>query len=248
MGDGVGLVLVCQGDGFGLCPLNLVGGVVELIFKSCENPVSAFESGPGIAMWVEPGRGLGEGGEEGTFGEGKIGERFVKKEAGGFGASLTMGAVVEAIEIGGEDLVFTPAGFEAAGDHRFGDFFGEGAFLALGRNLDELLGDGGSSGNNLIRTKVVVEGTGGGGVVDTGVLEEAFVFGCESGLDEVIGNFFERSWLVAEVVLAGKVGEFLAMTVEENAVRGGWGLECLGKRTQEGKDRQEKQQRGKTGE
>ena len=59
-------------------------------------------------MGVESGRRLWKSGEEGGFCEREVGERLAEKVSRSGGASLLMGSVVEAIQIGGEDFLFAP--------------------------------------------------------------------------------------------------------------------------------------------
>ena len=54
-----------------------------------------------------------------------------------------------------------------------------------------MLGDRGCSGGDADTTSVLVQCPGGGGVVDAGVFEEAFVLGSKGGLDEVVWDLVE---------------------------------------------------------
>ena len=81
------------------------GLVVELGLKAVEDPVAAFKSCRRVAERIEPRGSLGEAGEEGGFGERKVGERFVEEEAGGGGTALAVGTVVESVEVSSEDFV-----------------------------------------------------------------------------------------------------------------------------------------------
>ncbi len=101
-----------------------------------------------MAQGIEARRRLREAGKQGALGEREIGERFLEIEARGLGGTGAQVAVIEAVEVGGEDPGLGPAHFQTPGGERFMDFRERRAFRRRGGDFDELLGDGRGPGNN----------------------------------------------------------------------------------------------------
>lgn len=163
---------------------------------------------------------------------------------GRFGTALSMGPVIEAIEVSSEDLVFAPAGFETSGYDHFPDLCSQIPCFGRGRDFDQLLGDGGGSRGDLSILNILEESPSYRKIIDARMLKESFVFGSESGLDEMIGDFVKRSGSMAKEVGPGKISQLPPVPVQQNGVRFWWALKCFG----EWSDKEENRKRQQDGE
>ena len=99
-----------------------------------------------------------------------------------------MVAVVEFVEVGEEDGLFRVRHFEAACREDFVDFAAKGAAGGWGGNFDQLLGDGGGTGDRSTVAQAIKGRARQGEEIDTAVPEDAFVFGGERPIDPVLGD------------------------------------------------------------
>ena len=192
--------------------------------EAVEHDAAAREGAGRVLQGIEAAGGLRETGEEGAFAEGEVGERLLEVEAGGFGGPSTMVAVRQAVEVSGEDLVLRPLHLEVSGEQGFAELGAEGARGGGRGEFDELLGDGGGTGDAAAVEHGVLGGAGGGEQVDAAVGAEALVLGGEGAGDEVGGDLIERDRRAAGEVGEDEVVERLAVAVQEDW--GGGGVVC----------------------
>ena len=203
-----------EARGFGERGLEARGVEVAEVVHAAENPVLAAEGAGAVAVRVEARGGLREAREERGFGGAEVGEGFGKEMFGGGGDAEAEVAVVEAVQVFGEDAVFGPELFEAQGLGGFANLGGEGARARFG-DFDELLGDGGAAGENAAVPDEAPRGAQGGEGIDAGVLPEAFVFGGKGGVDEGFGDLFEAGWVREAAVVVGDFAEGATVAVGE---------------------------------
>ena len=72
--------------------------------EAVEDEVSAFGGALWMAQGIEAGRRLRQAGEQGALGEREIGEGFLEVETSSFSGPDAEVSVIEAVEVGGEDL------------------------------------------------------------------------------------------------------------------------------------------------
>ena len=157
--------------------------------EALEDGVAADDGPLGMADGIEAGRGLGQPGEQGALGEREVGEGFLEIEPRGLGGADAEISVVEAVQVGGEDLAFRPGHFQAAGGERFADFGERTAFGGRRGNFDELLGDGGGAGNDPPFGEQIAARPQCGQQIDAAVVVKPLVLGGERAGDEVRRNF-----------------------------------------------------------
>ena len=112
-----------------------------------DHPLLAFDGAFEVGVRVQTGGRLGQRREQRALGGTKVAERFGKVILRGGGAAAVEVAVIEAIEVGGENALFVPDLFEAPGLDSFDQLGAQGARAGLGE-LDELLGNGRAAGDD----------------------------------------------------------------------------------------------------
>ena len=234
-GDGFGLAEAGWDDGGGFGAGGLVGGDGVGFDHAVEHPVAAGLRGVREAERVVVVGGLGQGGEEGDFGQAQLIERFVEIGLGGGGDAVGLEAEVDFIEVEFEDLVLRHGLVDADGKDEFLGFAGEGDFIAEQHVLGDLLRDG--RGADGAATLAVIHQVGPGGAgdgegVDALMGPELLVFGGQECLLDHRGDGGDGQEdaafgceLLDEVVVAGidpahDAGLVVAQAVERGQVFG----------------------------
>ena len=144
----------------------------------------AFE----IFPQVELGRGLGQRGQEGGFMHLKLCRGLAEIETGGRVDAVEPGAEIDAVEIEGEDLILRHALFELAGEGDFLRLALHGLAAVENEVFHQLLGDGGSARDGFTGSGIGDGRAGDGGLIGAVMFIEAFVFGRDEGLGDMLGQ------------------------------------------------------------
>jgi len=139
----------------------------------------------GFLQRIVEGRGLGQSGQQSSFGQAEIGGGFVEVGLGrGFDAVGQM-AVVDLVEVEFQNGVFVVAPGDLGSEDGLFDLAGHGAFGRQEDEFDQLLADGAGSGHGGAAAQRADNGFDQADGIDAGVFVEVGVFGGDGGLDEV---------------------------------------------------------------
>ena len=136
---------------------------------------------------IQPARRLGQSGQQGAFSGAEVAQWFGEVELRCRRAAAVEVAVVEAIQVGGEDALLVPDLFEPQRLRGLDELGAECARARFGE-LDELLGDGRAAGHDVPMARHLPGRANGGTPIHAGVLPEPPVFGGERGLDQCRWN------------------------------------------------------------
>ena len=211
---------------------------------AAENPVLAAHGAVAVVMRVEARRGLGQTREQRGFGGAEVGEGFAEKMFRRGGDAEAEVAVIEAVQVFGEDAVFAPDLLEPQGLRGLAEFGGERARTRTWfGDFDELLRDGGTARNDAAVTHEARGGARGREPIDAGMIPEAFVLRGERGGDEVRRNLREARGMRETAVVVRKLAQRAVVAIDEFEACGWWLLERGG----EGNEVEREPQRGATG-
>jgi hypothetical protein len=136
-----------------------------------------------VTIRIERARPLGQAGQEGGLGRGKVLRGRVEVGAAGRLRPLELIPVRRDVQVQGEDLALRELVLHAQGEQRFAQLARRGA-IAVDEHLDRLLRERRSAFDHPARADVVPEGAGQGEGVDPRVVEEARVLRGQGGPHE----------------------------------------------------------------
>ena len=201
--------------------------------KAREDGVAPDQRALRMADGIEPRRGLREACKQGALGEREVGEGFLEVETRGFGGADAEISVVEAVQVGAENLVFRPSHFQTAGGESFVEFSERTAFRGRRRDFHQLLGDGGRAGNHPPLGEEITARPQRGERVDPAVSVKPLVLRGDRAGDEIGGNFIQRDRRSARRVRQREMQDRRAMAVEQLRRGGGIFEQAVGQRNGE---------------
>ena len=208
LGEGVG-----DADGVGFASAG----------ETVEDPITAGGGALWVAERVETGRCLGKAGEQRALSQREVGQGFLKIEAGSLGGADAQISVIEAVEVGSEDLWFGPLRLKLPSGEGFADLGERISFCGCRGNLDELLGDGGGTGDNPPIEEKIASGPASGEVIDSAVVVEPFILSGERAVDQVGRELIRRDGRGTRRIRKREVGDRRAVAVHDH----GRGLRVL---------------------
>ena len=149
----------------------------------CENPFLTLLRQLEAPVWIQPRGRLWQAGEEGRLRRAQVAQGLREVMFSRRRAACVQAAVVDAVEVGGEDALLVPDLFESQRLRRLNELGPPGAWTPS-RQLDELLREGGAAGNHAAMPCVLPERAEGRTPVHAVMMPEALVLSGERRINE----------------------------------------------------------------